>query len=134
MPFEAMQAMSVFMEIMARYANGATGTMTGTGNSIQHSPQQSWVPPSNTQSTSRGGMPDQGVPSPGLSSRPGKAKKGKSRANIQYNSGPRQIISDCYLPVVKNDKSFNNNNYYDSRTETRQEDQEDTSPEEEEDD
>jgi hypothetical protein len=124
MPFdpEAMQAM--IREAIARYINGETGTMTGTGNGIQRSAQQSWVPPSNTQSTSRDGMPDQGTPSPGPSSRPAKAKKGKSRSNIQFGSGPSQVITGNYLPQVKNDKSFNNN-YYDNRAQTGQEDQED---------
>jgi hypothetical protein len=111
-----MEVMFATMEAMGRYdkyAKGAIGTMTGTGNSTRRSAQQSWVPPSNTQSTSRGGMSEHG-PSPSTSSRPAKSNKGKSRANIQSDSGPRQIISGCFQLNVQNDNSFNND-YYGSR-------------------
>jgi len=92
------------------------GALGGTGDSIPRSVQhwQSWVPPSNSQSTSHGGIPTQGPSlnqTPGPSSRP-ESNDGKSRANIQSDSAPRQIISG-FMPNVKNENAFNTNNYYD---------------------
>ena len=133
---EAMKAMEAAKLALAKskaksdkYANGAVGTrMTGTENSKRRSAQQSSesVPPSDTQSTSRGGIPNQRSPSARPSSRP-KSNKGKSRVITQSNSGPQQNFNGCFRPDVKNDNSFNNN-YYGSRW--PEEDQEETSSEE----
>jgi len=98
-----------------RSANGAVRTATGTpGGTIPRSGQQSWVPPNNNQSTSRGGIPAHGIPlnqTPGPSrrSRPD-SNKGKSRAKPASQSGaPKQIINGNNAKV-KNENSFNNYN------------------------
>ena len=101
-----------------KYFNGsisARGTMTGTSDSMPRSAQQwhSWVPPNNSQYTSGGSIPTQEPPlnqTPGPSSRP-EFNQGQSGAKVYSDSGPRQIISGCFRPMVNNDSSFNNSNY-----------------------
>jgi len=97
-----------------KFSNGGIVTSTGTSDTIPRSVQQSWVPPSNSQYTSGGGILAQEPPvnqTPGPSSRP-EFNQRKSGAQVHSNSGPRQIITGCYNPEVNNDNSFNNN-YYD---------------------
>jgi len=101
-----------------KFPTNAMGPMTGTGDSIPRGSAQhwhSWVPPSNSQSTSGGRIPAQleGPPldqTPDPSSRP-EFNQGESGANFHSDSG-RQIISGCIEPEVNNNNSFNNN-YYD---------------------
>jgi hypothetical protein len=100
------------MVLYDKYANGEIGTMTGTGDIIPGTgAQQIRVPPSNNQYASGGGILAQGPQTPGSSSRP-EFNQGKSRAKVHSDSGPRQIITDCFKPEVTNDNSFNDNYYH----------------------